>query len=68
MGEPDRDSRRRNDQALDEIRRLFERYRTIARREAAADRHEAATRRFTRDAATRQRAVARDEDLITAGR
>jgi hypothetical protein len=34
MGELDRDSRRRDDRALEEIRRLFERYRTIARNEA----------------------------------
>ena len=35
MGGLERDSRRRDDRALEEIRRLFERYRTIARHEAS---------------------------------
>lgn len=40
MAELERNSRRRNDRALEEIRRLFERYRTIARHEARIDQPE----------------------------
>jgi hypothetical protein len=58
MGELDRDSRRRDDRALEEIRRLFERYRTIARNEARLARMEPAE---TETAET-------DKRLVTAGR
>jgi hypothetical protein len=58
MGELERDSRRRDDRALEEIRRLFERYRTIARNEARiADPEPAETEK-----------VATDERLVSAGR
>jgi hypothetical protein len=38
--EPDRDMRRDDEQALEEIRRLFTRYRQIARHGQVADREE----------------------------
>ena len=38
--EPDRDIRRDNDQALEEIRRLFARYRQVARHGVVAERDE----------------------------
>jgi hypothetical protein len=58
MGELDRDSRRRNDRALEEIRRLFERYRSIARDEA----------RFEQPEPVETEAVQTDERLVPAGR
>jgi|1185.fasta_scaffold457896_1 hypothetical protein len=58
MGELDRDSRRRNDRALEEIRRLFERYRSIARAEARAAEPEAAE----------TETVVSDKTLVPAGR
>ena len=58
MGELDRDSRRRNDRALEEIRRLFERYRSIARDEA----------RFEQPEHAETETVQTDERLVPAGR
>jgi hypothetical protein len=58
MGELQRDSRRRDDRALEEIRRLFERYRTIARHEASI---QSAERVETEPVET-------DEKLVPAGR
>jgi hypothetical protein len=60
MGEPVRDSRRRDDRALEEIRRLFERYRTIARNEARIDRPEPAETEVVQ--------TETDERLVPAGR
>jgi hypothetical protein len=59
MGELKRDSRRRDDRALEEIRRLFERYRSIARAEARAAEPEPAET---------ETVLTTDETLVTAGR
>ncbi|HEY7076869.1 MAG TPA: hypothetical protein VH418_15935 [Solirubrobacteraceae bacterium] len=58
MGELDRDSRRRDDRALEEIRRLFERYRSIARAEA----------RVAEPDPAETETVVTDDTLVTAGR
>jgi hypothetical protein len=58
MGELERDSRRRDDRALEEIRRLFERYRTIARNES----------RIAQPEPAEAEAVQTDERLVPAGR
>jgi hypothetical protein len=58
MGEQERERLRRDDRALEEIRRLFERYRTIARHEARIGQPEPAE---TEPAET-------DETLVPAGR
>jgi hypothetical protein len=58
MGELKRDSRRRDDRALEEIRRLFERYRTIARHEASLGEPEP----------PETETVQTDERLVPAGR
>ena len=58
MGELERDSRRRDDRALEEIRRLFERYRTIARNEE----------RIAHPEPAETQTVQTDERLIPAGR
>jgi hypothetical protein len=59
MGELDRGSRRRDDRALEEIRRLFERYRSIARAEARAAEPEPVES---------EPVVTHDETLVPAGR
>jgi hypothetical protein len=43
--EPDRDTRRHDEQAMEEIRRLFARYRTIARHGQAIERDQPADAR-----------------------
>jgi hypothetical protein len=58
MGEQDRARLRRDDRALEEIRRLFERYRTIARNEASVGQPEPAE----------TETVETDEPLVPAGR
>jgi hypothetical protein len=58
--EPDRDTRSDDEQALEEIRQLFARYRRVARHGMVTERNEAAEDVYARENRRRSRAVLRD--------